>query len=109
MNDESQEISTHDDTGTDYLWDRGGEVDPEIARLERVLAPLRHQEPAQHRHLPIVRYLWLAGAIAALIAIAAAIWRTPQPVPTGAAWNVTSLAGKPSIGSSSINGSSSLA
>ena len=109
MNDESQDISEHEVSSKDYLWDRSGEADPEIARLEQMLAPFKHQHPSQHRRLPLVRYLWFAGAIAAIIAVAAALWRVPQRGPTGPAWNVTSLAGRPSIGSSSVNGSSSLA
>ena len=26
-----------------YLWDRSGDVDPDVARLEQVLGTLRHQ------------------------------------------------------------------
>ncbi len=29
----------------DYLWDRSGEPDPEVAALEKLLAPLAH-DPA---------------------------------------------------------------
>jgi hypothetical protein len=31
-----------DPKGHDYLWDKAGEQDPEVARLERLLAPLGH-------------------------------------------------------------------
>ncbi len=29
----------------DYLWDRSGPADPEVARLEQLLAPLAHDRP----------------------------------------------------------------
>ena len=35
----------------DYLWDRGGPVDPEIARLERLLRGHAHADaPRRARH-----------------------------------------------------------
>ncbi|MBV8812085.1 MAG: FecR domain-containing protein [Acidobacteriaceae bacterium] len=65
----------------DYLWDGQGEVDPEIARLERALAPFQYQ-PASHK-APFqrkTRQSWrmpVALAAAALILTAASIaWRT---------------------------------
>src|SRR5438045_3455920 len=33
------------DDSDDYLWDRSGAPDPEVARLEQLLAPLRHDAP----------------------------------------------------------------
>ena len=33
----------------DYLWDPKADVDPEVARLEQLLAPLRHQAPLDER------------------------------------------------------------
>ncbi len=66
-----------------YLWDRGGEPDPEISRLEEVLRPLRHV-PGQLTVRPAARrveasrkrlyWLWTAGlAIAASLTIAGLI------------------------------------
>jgi hypothetical protein len=54
----------------DYLWDRSGEPDPEIERLERLLSPLRYQG----RQRPPVRLKhelrgWLGLAAAAVLAV----------------------------------------
>ena len=32
----------------DYLWDRSGDVDPEVARLEALLSPLAPRRAAAH-------------------------------------------------------------
>ena len=74
-----------------YLWDRSGEPDPEVQKLEEILGTLRYQP----RPLEIPNYLGLRGirplftklAIAAaigLIAIALGIWvnfNRPRSVP----------------------------
>ena len=72
----------------DYLWDReAGDVDPEVARLEQLLAPLRHQAPLDELRLRRTRtripvMLGIATAIAAMLAVVV-WWRTspgdPQP------------------------------
>ncbi len=61
----------------DYLWDRSGRVDPEIARLEALLSPLRHDAPLDEVRLrrrrartPIV--LAIVTAVAATVALA--VW-----------------------------------
>lgn len=86
----------------DYLWDRSGPPDVEIARLEDLLGTLRLQRPAPA--LPARRTA--AGRVysiglraltaAAALALAAAggwfalgLWRT--------AWTVESLAGRPAV------------
>jgi ferric-dicitrate binding protein FerR (iron transport regulator) len=65
------------DPGPDYLWDRSGEPDPEVARLEALLSPLAHDAPLKlpasapkpaRRRWPIVA-LAAAAAIAAVIAL----------------------------------------
>ncbi len=59
----------------DYLWDRQGEIDPEIKHLEHALAPFAHK-----RWQASARRAWrvpVAIAAAALIVTAASIaWRT---------------------------------
>ncbi|MBA3768588.1 MAG: hypothetical protein H0W99_16740, partial [Acidobacteria bacterium] len=61
----------------DYLWDRSGEPDPEIARLERTLGQLRHQpEPLV---LPVARprhafFPALAAAAVVLIVLSGGLW-----------------------------------
>jgi len=66
--------------GPDYLWDRTGVPDPEVARLEALLSPLAHDAPlelparvvpiahARRRRWPIVG-LAAAAAVAAVIAL----------------------------------------
>lgn len=68
------------DGGPDYLWDRAGEPDPELARLERVLAPLAHDAPlklpadvlplaARRRRWPIIAGIATVAAAAAIAII----------------------------------------
>lgn len=61
----------------DYLWDRSGEPDPEIARLERTLGQLRHQPKALV--LPLARprrsfFPALAAAAVVLLVLASGLW-----------------------------------
>lgn len=66
-----------------YLWDRSGPEDPEIARLEGLLAPLRHRAPLAP--LPAVDPkkqrpvgAWVAGGAAALaLAASVVLWMRP--------------------------------
>jgi hypothetical protein len=79
----------------DYLWDPQAPPDPEIARLEEALRPLRHRDaPAPPLPLPRARRAWLrAGAGLAAAAVVAALVVVPLrrgPAP----WTVTSLAGE---------------
>jgi hypothetical protein len=81
----------------DYLWDKTGEPDPEIQRLETLLSPLGHKGgampawPAPRRHwLPLT----LAMA-ASLLVVFGAVWMIH--VRTRAAWQVTSMQGTPGI------------
>jgi hypothetical protein len=66
---------------TDYLWDRSGEPDKDIQKLEEILAPLAYQprpleipatiQPGRRRHL--YPALAIAAAVA-LVALALGIW-----------------------------------
>jgi len=57
----------------DYLWDRSGPADPEVQRLEELLAPLAHDRPLDELRLRKKRRTpWLIGG-AVVIAAAAAI------------------------------------
>jgi len=71
----------------DYLWDRKGEPDPDVARLERALAPLRHRDrayeapPAGAKVVPLRRRVgrWALLAVAAALAIGGGVvWRAPR-------------------------------
>lgn len=67
----------------DYLWDKSGEPDPEIQKLEEILGTLRYQpQPlklARRRNYPA----WLAIAATVVMAIlAGALWtqiQRPEP------------------------------
>lgn len=78
-----------------YLWDKSGEPDPEIQRLENLLSPLGHQPgrspqwPAhQRRRLPLI----LAIAASVLV-LSGALWIARQR--TRPAWQVDTVAGTP--------------
>jgi len=65
----------------DYLWDRSGEPDPEIAQLERTLGQLRHQPKALV--LPVARtrhafFPALAAAAVVLMVLAGGLWLSLQ-------------------------------
>lgn len=87
----------------DYLWDRSGEPDPEIARLESLLGRYRHEEDELSTRrfggLRARRSTWLALAaslvlIIAAVAIAFAFrfrWRND------AAWDIVSVEGAPTL------------
>ena len=65
----------------DYLWDRSGEPDPEIERLERTLGQLRHQPKALD--LPVARpgrsfFPALAVAAVVLLVLASGLWLSLQ-------------------------------
>lgn len=100
----------------DYLWDRSGEPDPEVQRLEAVLGKFRHDRPAPvfpnivpertWRFFPgRVRLIPALAVVAVTIAIAVGALflqrRTLIPV---AGWNVSRLAGTPRVGRTTIRG-----
>jgi len=88
----------------DYLWDRTGPPDAEIARLEDILGALARREPAPALPLPPQGFLaaqWVGAALLAASVIIAVggitlAYKFRQP---GAAWTVTRLQGSPTIGS----------
>ncbi|HEV2914471.1 MAG TPA: hypothetical protein VGX92_14430 [Pyrinomonadaceae bacterium] len=66
----------------DYLWDRSGESDPEIERLESVLGGLRHQP--RPLELPVARprpklFHGLAAAAAVMMIVAGGLWLASRP------------------------------
>ncbi len=92
----------------DYLWNRSGEPDPEVERLELLLSELRHDQPAPQFPATVVplrpsrfRFLMprLAAAAAVVLAIAGMWFWMHRSQP---AWDVARLAGKPMIGSAPI-------
>ena len=109
----------HDD---DYLWDRTGEPDPDVVRLEEMLGTLRHDRPLGQLPSPPPadigatpqlsmgkRVLYVAttlAAAAALILMACAAWLTVLQPRIG--WAVESLDGEPLIDGHRIDGISRL-
>lgn len=106
----------------DYLWDRSGPVDPEVARLEEILGTLRHDgrlldlqalgasSPVRGRSRAAgVRPLHAAAGIAALLVLAgtAALgWVTFVQPRIG--WAVQAVDGTPIIDGEAIGGASRL-
>lgn len=100
-------MTNHDD----YLWDRSGEPDPEVARLESLLGPFRHRgsvpvlPPRRQRAAwaaaPFVR--WGLSA-AALLMVAAAWWLMTGIDRRG--WAVAGVAGVPVVDGAPIGGGS---
>src|SRR4051812_44152200 len=57
----------------DYLWDRSGPADPEVQRLEQLLAPLAHDQPLDELRLRRKSRRWIYVAAGAAIAAAAVL------------------------------------
>jgi hypothetical protein len=102
----------------DYLWDRSGPPDEEIAALERLLAPLgqRHPTslppalvaPAPGRRGPASYVILPLAAAAALVLAVAPRWLA-HPAPANApSWSVVEVEGPASIASRSIDEHSTL-
>ena len=96
-----------------YLWDPSGPPDPEVERLERLLAPLGHRSLPLPLPLVSRRRGW-ALALAAAALAAAAIAVTVISLRAPRAWEVRSLAGAPRLagrplaGRATIRGGDSL-
>ena len=101
----------------DYLWDRSGEPDPEILRLETLLGKFRHDSPTPVFPEIIPERRWVvfpwrvtlfpalvtaAVGLAAIVAVTFLIHRT-EPTPTTlAGWEVSYLQGTLRIGQQTI-------
>jgi hypothetical protein len=88
----------------DYLWDRSGTPDPEVARLERQMASLAQQDPPPRFALPerpprkaVMRPLVAAAAVLAIVAVGVSLLRRSPS--NAAGWEVTRVAGAPTIAS----------
>jgi hypothetical protein len=96
-----------DDIVSEYLWDGSGEPDPEAARLERALLPLRYQgrlPPLPRRGRSVLRRVLMPAlsAAAAVLLIAAAAWYVLAARRTG--WDVRSVAGLPVVDGAALGG-----
>jgi hypothetical protein len=73
----------------DYLWDRSGAPDPEIERLEEVLAPLRYRHRAEVVRMPKPsRAPWAMAAAAAVVLGAVGLSQFAVPTAQDSAWQV---------------------
>jgi hypothetical protein len=101
----------------DYLWDRSGEPDPEVQKLETALGRYRHNQPApsfekiadlrpakQHWNSFSLRWSYQL-AVAAIVLLAAVVFLVLRPKPTenaGPSWAVARLEGTPRVGWHSV-------
>ena len=96
----------------EYLWDRSGEPDPEVQRLEALLGKFRHDRPApvfpeivRDRRwsffpwrMRLVPVLATAAAMAAIAVVAFLVYGGKTSPVAVAGWNVSRVAGTPRIG-----------
>lgn len=73
----------------EYLWNRTGEPDPEIAELEKLLAPLAHRPKPRWWS----RRWLIPAAIAAMLVIGAFVWMQRPGMVTS--WSVSIAAAEP--------------
>jgi hypothetical protein len=76
----------------EYLWDRSGEPDPEIERLETLLSPFRYRGGRPARD-----YSWWAVAAAAVVAIG--VWQlsSPRTATEKTSWQAVRMEGSPLV------------
>lgn len=85
----------------DYIWDKSGEPDREVERLERLLAPLGAKRPLRELQLPPERRtLWWLAAAAGVVLMAGGVWFYRNA--TRPSWEVASLSGRPQVDSKGI-------
>ncbi|MGA9390361.1 MAG: FecR domain-containing protein [Candidatus Sulfotelmatobacter sp.] len=97
----------------DYLWDRSGEPDPEIQKLESLLAKFRHDSPTPVFPAIVPERRWTffpwrlrlfpalgtaAAAVAAIVVVTFLVYRTKPTPTTLAGWDVSEVQGAPRIG-----------
>jgi hypothetical protein len=100
-----------------YLWDRSGEVDRDIERLESLMSELRYQpQPLAWEHIVAkprrrifrLRY-WAPLAVAAVLLIGIAFsWRSRFNWQSGEPWAVAAVAGSPRIADVPFSGDARL-
>lgn len=99
----------------DYLWDKSGEPDPDVAKLEQTLGELKYRAPASPRHqMPVQlasrkprRYATMAMlALAAGLALwlGARAYLSPVPREAGPYFDLRALAGAPLVSGSRVAG-----
>jgi hypothetical protein len=94
----------------DYLWDRRGPPDPDVARLERVLGRLRtdppmpdwNRMPAEAARMRMPSFTYLAAAAALVLACGLSLWLARGGPGGGPSWAVVRVTGQPLIGRDTI-------
>jgi hypothetical protein len=87
--------------GKDYIWDRSGEPDPEVERLERLLGGVDELKPLEtHRVFGPARARWMALATAAAAVIVGAVLLVRVQFQSG--WAVAAVSGSPRINAEEI-------
>ncbi|MEO8128738.1 MAG: FecR domain-containing protein [Bryobacteraceae bacterium] len=86
----------------EYLWDKSGEPDPEIVRLEQLLSGFGHEQKPMRlaRTWNWYRYAAAVALVAALVAAAGAWWFLPREPRT--TWDVASVQGAPRVANVAI-------
>jgi hypothetical protein len=89
----------------EYLWDKTGKPDPDVAELERLLERFQSNapEPAwgrDARRVPGWSLGFIVAAAVLVLACATALWHSP--ISGSASWPVVRLAGAPTAGQTSI-------
>ena len=89
---------------TDYLWDKSGDVDPEIERLERTLGVLAQASPppalSSHYQSRSSRWIGVALLAASLVLVVGGLtlaFRFHPALPPSPSWEVTTAAGQSSL------------
>lgn len=97
------EGNTRPDGESEYLWDPRGAPDPQVARLEEALRPVRHRAgvPVVRAGASRARLLRWGGLAAAIIAIAGGVTWTVRNA-NRPSWEVETIAGAPSVDSSQL-------
>jgi len=104
--------------GGDYLWDRSGEPDPEIQKLESLLGKFRHNSPTPVFPAIVSARRWTlfpwrlrlfpalataAIAVAAVVAVTILVYKTKPTPTTVAGWDVSEVQGAPRIGQKTLS------
>ena len=104
--------------GGDYLWDRSGEPDPEIQKLESLLGKFRHNSPTPVFPAIVSARRWTlfpwrlrlfpalataAIAVAAIVAVTILVYKTKPTPTTVAGWDVSEVQGAPRIGQKTLS------
>jgi ferric-dicitrate binding protein FerR (iron transport regulator) len=88
-----------------YLWDRSGEPDPEIQRLENLLSPFRYKDPVASRKSVVRRRQWWAAAAAAVLVLGFwQLFRVTRTPSEKTSWQAVTMTGSPRVNGRPVSG-----